>query len=534
MVLDRLTAGLSLTIGSVEVAIAAGDLKRFELDLAPWGFEGRAEWYVVSSGSVDEDSLFDAFLGEDPVTIALTLRRTYDEVEEEAAEVTLRGLVIERDVVERAQAEIRGAPVLTRRYRARFQDRGQALWRRHRPTELHVDASLADVLGANTPSGVTVTCDWSAASSARSIFALGLGEDRSGASFYDFLFWLLHEENAALLYDIAGDAYSIVGAKPEEGDAEALRRARVASLEVELPAPRRDAVNVLNAYTDAAVRTKAVTNADAVQGVRTDYLIRSAVEATIDTRATLEAARAAQRAPELRIALASYPAVPLLPSMLVELDASWGESAYGRGETYRVVATRISAAAVSQEAADDNGAESNRYEIDYTLRLELASDPVFRHPPFQRPSWPFHVEGKVVSETGEATDATYQAYTDEDTSIDFYQVEIPLWGVTASLPFAPGALSGHFYFPLSKGDRVLVALGFDEAAIVACLDWRSGARLPGDTQGNHLLVGESATSATSIQHVYTEGMPVLTVQRTSGDDVQTITVSEGTVIFEVK
>ncbi|MEO1334401.1 MAG: hypothetical protein AAFV29_02100, partial [Myxococcota bacterium] len=72
------------------------------------------------------------------------------------------------------------------------------------------------------------------------------------------------------------------------------------------------------------------------------------------------------------------------------------------------------------------------------------------------------------------------------------------------------------------------------AAIVQYLDWRPGARLPKESQGNQILLGKKAEDQTSMRHTFESSKPVLTVERTAAKDNQTIVVSEGTIRMETK
>jgi hypothetical protein len=55
-----------------------------------------------------------------------------------------------------------------------------------------------------------------------------------------------------------------------------------------------------------------------------------------------------------------------------------------------------------------------------------------------------------------------------------------------------------------------------------------------DSQGNHLLLGKTDKSQTSIQHVYVDDKPVLDVKRTSDKDTEMIKMVEGSLILETK
>jgi hypothetical protein len=488
---DALSVSAVLSVGSTSVTIQAGDIKRFELWMHPWGIEGTLDAWVVCDSDPSDDKLFTPFTGLDPVSVTLTLGRSWDDVDYTSSTVTLKGLVIEKSVMERSVPSLTGAPVLQRKYSVRFQDRGQALWRQHRPANLYVDKTYQNLIDDNLPDGVSVTHTWSASSGSHQVLALALGADRGDATFYDFLMWLTHKENAALFYAAGSDAYSILDTKPAGTTSFDLVREQVSLVEAIFPPVRRDTVRVLNAWSEAATATKSVTNSDSVTGVRSDYLLRSAISADLDTRATLETGRAKQRQPEVRVTFSLFPTTPVLPSDKIGFGEEFASTIFQHGNTYRATSVHILAVAELQEAGTNNEEPINQYTIDYTAELELAADPVLRHAPHHAPVWPFYVEGKVLSETGADTDGTYQSYTDQTTSLDQYKVKIPLWAdQKVVVLYEPLAHSGHFYFPLYRDERVLVALDFDVAKIAAFLDWRPGARLPLDTQGNQILMGK--------------------------------------------
>jgi hypothetical protein len=563
--LDRLRAELSIDAGGAPFAVASRHVERFDLRLDPWGFEAEVIFWVVCDADPSEDTLFDAFVGPDQLAASLTLGRTFDEVGEEAEALVLAGLAVERSVDERPADEVAGAPVLSRRYRLRFVDRARALWSQHRPTSLYVDATYQALFADNLPDGVTLEHAWAASSTQRPVLSLGLGAAdeapaRAAPSFFDFTFWLLDREAAGLFYDFAADSYQIADQKPDASSPDSLEPDEVEAIEIVPPRLRREKVVVLNAYTDAAEARREIANADALEGLRADALARTPVAAEFDARVKRETARARQRKAAARVSLRRTPAAALAPNAAVKLSDRFSDKLFASGKTYRIVTLRLRGAppdatpapgpdAPSTEGADapppdtdlagqGGGVEADlgrRYALDYELDLELADDPVFHAPPFAPPAWPFFIEGKVVSEIGEADEETYQAYRDETTSVDFYKIAAPLFDHKKIIaPYEPNTLSGQFYFPLYKGERVLVALDFDRAAVAGHLDWRPGARLPLESQGNHLLLGKKGKSQTSLRHTYADGKPSFTIERTSGADHQTIVISEGTIRLETK
>ena len=126
----------------------------------------------------------------------LSLARTFDDVEEAPAPLVVTGLAIERTVEERPVPGVLNAPVLQRRYRARFADRGKVLWSQHHPKALYVDKTYKAVVEDNLPSGVTVSFDWTAATTQHPVLSVAL--EPGGASFFDCVAWLLATKGGAL------------------------------------------------------------------------------------------------------------------------------------------------------------------------------------------------------------------------------------------------------------------------------------------------------------------------------------------------
>jgi hypothetical protein len=100
--------------------------------------------------------------------------------------------------------------------------------------------------------------------------------------------------------------------------------------------------------------------------------------------------------------------------------------------------------------------------------------------------------------------------------------------------YNPNLLPGHFYFPYFKKARVLLDMEFQAAWIKRFIEWRPGAQLPMDGQGNHLLLGKKEQDQTSISHYYQDNKPVLKVLRTKEKDTELIQFEEGIMILQTK
>src|SRR6185312_6697579 len=137
---------------------------------------------------------------------------------------------------------------------------------------------------------------------------------------------------------------------------------------------------------------------------------RSPIEGDLAALAAIETLRTKPPGPVTRLAYRQFPAIPLVPPMRAELGEGFSASLRESGDTLRVIGARLVAIAERQAPGDDDEDDTNSYAIEHEVRLVGSSDTAPRHPPCVTPSWPLLVEGKVVSETGEATDETYQPY----------------------------------------------------------------------------------------------------------------------------
>ncbi|RKH12224.1 hypothetical protein D7Y13_23430 [Corallococcus praedator] len=537
---EQLKVTLDLKAGDTAFTLPAGSIKRLSVKAWSHGFEAQVEWWVLCKESGDEDTLFTPFTATQPLTATLTVDRRYGAQAEgregaEALPLKLIGRVEERHVRERSLANVKDAPVMQRRYRIRLVDPAAMLWRRHFPSGVWVDQSLQAVIQANTPGGLDVAYQWTAAETAHPLHALGLGADSDcGASFLDFLHWVQARMHAGVFLDYEKGKYTLADAKPEGGEAMVLTRDEVKQVDLRYPEPRRDALSVLNSYVDAGTKRKAVENADAIAGVLSECLLTSTLEGTLTDRVTLETKRQKLEGPEVRLAFACYPRVALVLNGLYTLGDGFSQQAATHGKQYRMHTLELDARSVEPDAAHDPDGTANDYRLSLKATLEEAADPTFRRPRFRPPRWPFFAEGRVVSEEGAEADRTYQIRQDDETSVESYRVKLPLWGKEVRVPYEPHQQPGHFYFPADKGTRVLVSLGYQHARMDRFLEWRPGARLPKESQGNHLLLGKTDKSETSIQHLYKDSKPVLRIQRTLEKDTQLIEVGEGRMYLRVQ
>lgn len=531
MFTDRLKLSLTLTIGKDAFTIPGGAVRELSVDAQPWGYEASTTFLV--SSEQEEDKVFPRFITKDLARATLAMRRVRDDGPDETLVFTVTGYVTAKRVSEVIGESMQGLPVVLRRYTVWFKDVARAFWTQHHPIELYVDTSPGEVLQAHTVQGMTLTGDWVKLLEKQDVLCLGLRGD-GGPSFYDFVAWWVDRNDGVFEYDVAADAYRIADTKTTRSQAIALDPEDVLDLRMQIAEPRRHATHVLNASIDAAVADKEIANVDAASGVRRDVLAHTPLASRFDAKVLVETARVRPGEHGLAVTFKRFPPQLPAPGDAVSLGDGWSTALYASGATYRAHHVEVRGKTPEGAGDDDLEDESCVFELDVTVRAELASDPVVRLPPFRCPDYPVVVEGKVVSASGEDLDRTWFSASNEATSAFEYRVDIPLYNKKVVAPFTPNQLTGHFFFPAYKNQRVLVGLDFDRATILGYLDWAANAKLARETQGNAIAFGYNADNGTQLRHQYEEEKPSLRIQRRLGGDQQTVEMSEGRIFFEVK
>lgn len=534
MFINRLNLTLTLKIKGKSHVVPAGNIKNFDFRLKAYGFEASADFWLVSQKTESEDKLYASFIKNDLIEVAVKLDRTFEKVGSKTDALEFTGLVEDKTLQERAFYDLNGAPILHRRYAITFRDPAAVLWSQHRPVQVYADQTLKKVIDDHKPQALKLKHDWTASTTKYPVLSLGMGADPDGGTFYDYLSWLGAQQSLGLFLDLKKQQYTLSDKKPVATKSLPLPEDDVELIEIKFPATPRHMVKVLNGYSEASTKTKDVANKQGFSKVRQDRLMLAPVASDLTKRVKSEKANLCIPEAELLIEFGRFPSVSVRPNLVYDFTDGWSDRVFSRKGKYRLRWLNIVAHAENQGATDDSDNDSNAYQLEVTGLLEPKAITTFDRPEYQRPHWPFFVEGKVVSTVGKKEELTYQANKDKTTSLDFYKVLIPLWKQTVIAPYNPGFASGHFYFPAYKDERVLLALEHDKAWIKRYIDWRPGARLPAEGQGNHLLLGKKDEDQTSIRHDYKSAKPVLTIERTMAKDTQIISVSEGTIRLETK
>jgi len=528
---EELKLELTLTLGSKSFSIPGGQVKHVALHMGSHGFTGSVTFWT--SLEKPDAPLYLAFQKPDLAKIRLAVSAVDPSLETPPPPLVVQGLVRSRRLLAEPHGESADSDRVFRRYTLELADPAQVLWRQHRPIELHTSKSLADVIDAHKAS-LQLTTDWAVLRQQQPMLCLALGADAPEVSFYDFILWYVDTQNGVFSYDCQKNEYLLADSKPSSGQPAPLSRLHVGQLQVQLPPPIRHSTRLLNALAEGPT-TQPVDQPQAVAGVSRDVLLRTAITDDVDQRGKLEKARLKVRERQLQVTFKHFPSVEVHPGALLRLEGPlWPQNLTGLGGDYRVLALELEATAERQDRHDEQATPVADYDVRLTARLESSSEPAVTLPPYRAPRYPIHVEGLVHAPSGEATDRRWLITEDEKNSLSYFQMTVPMWNKTVSVPAAPLHLPGHFFFPPYKNTRVLVELHFDRAELVRFVDWKEGVRSPQDGQGDQTLLGFNKLSQTGMSHDFQEDKPVMRIHRTSQGDTQIVRMGEGHLFIQVK
>jgi len=529
---EDLAITLSLNIKGKVYKVPVSNVRSLELTLHSYGFNGKISFIVNNEES--KDTLLAQIIKDDLIKVLLKVEKVIVPPKAKSIPINLTGLVTTRSFSEQIQASDLPTETLmiNRHYHFEFADSAQVLWKQHRPCDLFTDSTLKALIQAHTPKEIVIQYDWSFLDDQYPVLGLSLGAPTNEASFYDFILWLVDSHNGVFSYNFSTNEYSLTATKKPSKSTLSLDPFEVANLKTEYPEVLRYQAKVLNAYVDSP-KTTAVDNAQNASPMRRDYIASYPIASDMQARGTLENKRFKQRLHEVSVGYKKFQLEVTPPGQSVNFlkYSAWKASLFNQDKNYCVNKWSMNA----YWKKTGNIPSYSVYEIEHSLNLEGSKELWADIPPYITPVYPVFVEGKVNCEQGKETDATYQFQADDNTSINYYQVSIPLWeNKKIRAAYQPSMDTGQFYFPYYKNAKVLVGLNFDNAFIVNFLDWESGAALPMDSQGNQIVMGKSTTSKNVIKHTYVDSKPEFQIQRTEEKDTELLQFSDGYIILQTQ
>jgi hypothetical protein len=542
-----------IPLDGVTTAVRGGDILAFDLQMASHGWSGSLEFQVYDDEKMqghEKDELFIPFQSSKLIELELDLCAALSDTTDSAdmrKPMTLRAIVTKRSVSELVVDPVE--VIILRHYRIEFGDVASVLWGQHHPCRLYAQTTMKAVLEKHRGAKITLNYDWEELNKVYPLLFFALDPTIGHASFYDFLMWWTDRFRGLFIWDPKKNSYSLLKSKTDGAEVYPIFRRDISDIALDLPEIPRYSQKILDSFTGSTIPAQVIGNNYAVDGIVRETLLRTALASDVKARGKLEDARMETLPPtELTVQFKRLPANLLFPGDIVKFQKEgqgWIEDSWvvGRESGFRVIEVHLAGAKADLTASrhrDDNG----EFKMTMSVRMELKSDLTTpRLPAFVEPTYPVHVEGEILSSVDPGDEkATYQPKENDDGLFQ-YRVKVPLWqddsgtATEIAVPHNPGRMPGQLFFPAYRGERVLLALTWHKGWIESFLDWRVDVRIRADTQGNHMLLGKTPKSRTSLVNYYeNEGelRPVFQLARVHDDDMQRIAISEGNFLIEIK
>ncbi len=536
---DSLEIRLNLHIDGKDFSIPCGNIKYLKCELYQYGFESIVNFWISSEEK--SDVLYPHFITNKIIEVNLDIYAHFTEKDQDKKvnSITLSGIVTKKAILDELVIEnvhLKKNPVLYRCYQIVFKDRAQVLLKQHYPTDLVTNKKIKDLFVKNTPSKVTIKYNWQFLNKDYAINTLPLGSPKNKASFYDFIIWFVNKYNGVFNYNYRDKCYYVTNTKEQSDKFSIVNKKDISSYYITFLNSPRYNIEILNVCSKN-VQKKTIQYDSSIKDIEKTIIINTPISSIYEEEVSLEREKTKRVATHLvNVYFNHFLNIKLCPNDLIKFSGpNWSKEQFIKEKIYRINYVSFEATALNKEADSDLNMPHNRYSIRQEIILEPKDDESVSLPDFIEPYFPLLVEGYVVSEIGKDNEYTYQIYQHPQTSVDQYKIKIPLFNNQEVIaPFEPIFSPGHFYFPIYKGARVLISLNLHDAYIKRFLEWKEGARLPSDTQGDHLLLGKNAKNQTSISHIYIDDKPVLKIKRINQTDTQLVKIEEGTITIETK
>ena len=457
-------------------------------------------------------------------------------------EMVINAVITERTIIEHTSFNAEDIIVSIREYTIEFCDPAQALWRRHFPLALYTQKSLKQVINANTNPIITVSAHGPQLSVAQEMIFLPLHPDnpsRERASFYDWLMWRLDEIQHEWQYDYSQNIYKIVP-QPKRPEPFEIFAADIAEIITHRVEGRFYTESLMNDYTPAKAN-RPILNLDAVKGLRQDRLFHTQVPDLFDAEYLKRQGDFSQPHPAFILLFKRFPSRPFPPGVGVDFKLDPIDFPDHRFliPPDAKTANRVARLCVELKTKETDvlprfkGYSEGIFRCAVAAELQSGKDKDPRLPRYIEPRYPLDIEGMVHTDIGQPGEQIWQTYTDPTTAVVTLEVAIPLFKYQrVKVPFEPISQPGHFFFPPYRNERVLLSLYYDRAEVKRFLNWRIGAEMPMQTQGNHLKMGRDLLNGASLQLTYAGDIPTFTITRQRYSSIQTILMYQSGIRLE--
>jgi hypothetical protein len=512
---------LELTTQSSCLIVYANNIERISLGLQSYGYSGS-----ISFSSFGNDELDSLISANEAISFNLSINYA-NPIENEDPSVLEIGGCFKAIRFKKIRSE--REPKKITFYEVDIGDAAQVTWSHHFPIEIYTDTSMQEVIEDHRPSSFNIDYAWQDLQAEQPIIAFalgteGLGSRELGTSFYDFLNWYLYKSAGVLSYDYTDGAYQISGQKNDSQNPPVeLVEWWVSSPVIKAANPNRHQLRTLN-HSCNEVSEKLEELVDVYEKARRDLFFsdgeRIFPEMVELQEKSLPHASMSEVAIEIAEFADGFRLSDLLPGSFIQLKggkngATWTDDPEFKGKTFRSYALEVEF--VNRAVADGIEKPAQPYLFRASVFLEHQEEEFIRRPGFREPRYPFHIQGSVVSEIGSAEQSTYEI--EQSVEGGQYLVDVPLVksGDPVVVPFMPTILSGQYYFPLCKGEQVLLAMNLNTARFERIVDWQPHARKPEGVQANQIVFASNGREYfTLLRHEFEGGSEsVLTLEQSS-------------------
>lgn len=536
---DNLQINVDLTIKGTSHKVDGSNIKSVNIDLSQWGFTGSISFYM--SNHPQKEKLYDSFIKDDLINISLNIKYGLTTPKKEkVVPLLLKGIVCDRGYHEvsgsyQEDTLLKSHPVLYRIYTVTFTDPAAFYWKQSFPVKLYVDSTYKSVITDQKTTDIVITYDWDVVDKVHPQILVSCSDIGGKVSFYDFLVSYVKDNQGYLLYDYQKSSYTLASKRQKDKDPVSRWALQLGWHEVDLPRVNYSKTSIIDAVAPTP-STQVLANSNAIKPLARDLVSIYTTPQLFKEGVALEKQKETQVRNPVRWGYSCFPYQISSPNELVHFNGpDWSKQSYLYNKQFRIDRLKLQAELIEEIETDTLNHPNGAYEITYQIDALLDKDTQISYPEVNVPQYPVQVEALVYSDQGKQDEAVYMYTEDKNTSVRYYQCEVPVWNkLKVRVAHEPDNLNGQIYMPPYKGQKVLLGMYQNSSRILAYLDWRTYASLPLDGQGNHLVFGKSQTDRTTIKHAYTNNIPQLDINRTLQKDTQTISMGDGFIVLHAK
>lgn len=527
---------LELESDGKKTELLAGNIENLFLELHSYGFEA----YLILSGC-DNKELADLFDSKKPTSITLTFLPT-DPLQTDPL-LELKGFVVPPKEHQKVDVVSNNSEKSVIYYKIVVHDNARATWQEHFPTSIYIDKSMKDALEEHKNPEITLKYDFPPIEAQKPITAFSLPFNKSipktdQPSFYSFVHWYLQQAGGIFAYDYKAHSYSIIAKKEAKGEAYKIAEAWVTPPIGAYPTIPRYNTKVVT-HTAQSSDPEDKENEEGYKSVRRDFMSSKGYTVFPEHAHEDVASSLYPTDKELTFHALSFEEDfhldKLIPGSLVGFPMD--PRSWTKDHQDKVYRSRSMVFTATKIDPPDTDKPIQKYLLSCTTLAELKDETYIERPHYHPPVFPFQIHGKIFSDIGDEKQSTFKVTKGEKDPLGQYHVQVPLAGKdhTLVIPFLPN-MTGHYYFPYTKDQEVLLAMYFHTAQILRAIEHQNRVRLPDGAQGKQIVLSYNNTNEYAIfKHEFKDGkQSVITIeQATSDKQMQVFTIQDKEILITV-